>query len=67
MKSTADRLLATLKDAKENRLTVAIAEQADGMIFASVNDGCYTESFHADSLEYLVHRLEIIVNDFRLM
>lgn len=65
--TTANRLIAVLNDAKVNRLTVAIKEEPNGLILASVNDGCYTESFHADSLEYLAHRLEMIVDDWRLM
>lgn len=67
--TTANRLIAVLNDAKANRLDVQIKEQENGMILATVqigNDG-YTESFHADSLEYLVHRLEMTVDDFRLM
>lgn len=65
--TTANRLIAVLNDAKANRLTVEIKEEPNGLILASVNDGCYTESFHADSLEYLAHRLEMIVDDWRLM
>lgn len=65
--TTANRLIAVLNDAKANLLTVEIKEQADGQIFTSVSDGCYTESFHADTLEYLTHRLEMIVDDWRLM
>ncbi|QQG33459.1 hypothetical protein [Pectobacterium phage PcCB7V] len=65
--TTANRLIAVLNDAKANRLAVSIKEQDNGQIFASVTDGCYTESFHADSLEYLTHRLEMIVDDWRLM
>lgn len=65
--TTANRLIDVLNDAKANRLTVAIKEEANGLILASVNDGCYTESFHADTLEYLAHRLEMIVDDWRLM
>lgn len=65
--TTANRLIAVLNDAKANCLAVSIKEQDNGQIFASVNDGCYTESFHADSLEYLTHRLEMIVDDWRLM
>ncbi|AEZ66262.1 hypothetical protein phiTE_096 [Pectobacterium phage phiTE] len=52
---------------RQNRLAVAIKEEANGQIFAGVSDGSYTESFHADSLEYLAHRLEMIVDDWRLM
>lgn len=65
--TTANRLIAVLNDAKANRLTVAIKEDDNGKIFASVCDGHYTESFHADNLEYLAHRLEMIVDDWRLM
>lgn len=43
--TTANRLIDVLNDAKKNRLTVSIVEQADGKIFTSVNDGYYTESF----------------------
>lgn len=67
--TTANRLIAVLNDAKANRLNVQIKEQADGMILAIVQIGSdgYTESFHAESLESLVHRLEMTVDDFRLM
>lgn len=65
--SIANRLITVLKDAKENHLAVEIKEQADGKIFTSVCDGYYTESFQADSLEYLTHRLEMIVDDWRRM
>lgn len=67
--TVANRLIDVLNDAKANRLTVAIKEQADGLIFATVQigDDGYSESFHADSLEYLAHRLEMIVDDWRLM
>lgn len=63
----ANRLIAVLNDAKANLLAVEIKEQDNGQIFTSVTDGDYTESFHADSLEYLTHRLEMIVDDWRLM
>lgn len=65
--TTANRLIAVLNDAKANRLTVQIKEQDSGQILTSVSDGCYTESFSVDSLEYLARRLEMIVDDLRLM
>ena len=65
--STANRLLTVLKDAKENLLIVSITEQADGQILATVDDGYYKEQFLADSLEYLIRRLEIEVDAKRLM
>ena len=65
--TTANRLITVLNDAKANRLAVEIKEQENGQIFTSVNDGFYSESFHADNLEYLIHRLEMIVDDWRLM
>lgn len=65
--TVANKLIAVLNDAKANRLTVQIKEQTNGLILASVCDGCCTESFHADSLEYLAHRLEMIVDDWRIM
>lgn len=67
--TTANRLIAVLNDAKANRLAVQIKEQSNGQILATVQIGSdgYTESFHADNLEYLVHRLEMTVDDFRLM
>ena len=63
----ANRLIAVLNDAKANRVTVEIKEQENGQILTSIDDGYYKEEFLSDSLEYLVHRLEMEIDDRRLM
>lgn len=65
--TTANRLIAALNDAKANLLTVEIKEQVNGQILTVVDVGGYQEKFLADDLEYLVYRLEMTIDDYRLM
>lgn len=65
--TTANRLIAALNDAKANLLTVEIKEQENGEILTVVDAGGYQEKFLADNLEYLVYRLEMTIDDYRLM
>lgn len=51
-----------------NRLDVQIKEQANGEILATVSDGGYvSESFLSGSLDHLVWKLEIIVEDMQII
>ncbi|BDU13341.1 hypothetical protein [Escherichia phage phiWec190] len=66
--TTANRLIAVLNKAKANRLDVQIKEQANGEILATVSDGGYvSESFLSGSLDHLVWKLEIIVEDMQII
>lgn len=65
--TTANRLIELLNDAKANLLTVEIKEQVNGEILTIVDTGHYQEKFLSDSLEYLIHRLAIVIDDYRLM
>lgn len=63
----ANQLLAVLNNAKQNQIDVKITELDNGEIGCTCSCGTEDETFTCDSLEYLVRRISMIVEDWKII